>query len=274
MRTAILGSLAALVLAAALAGCKDNEQSFYIEHMKAVASPPDCVYSAGDPVAPGLTVDLAFAQNSDFFAWFQTTNALVARENYDNLVSESNGIFLDGAEAQIEVGGAAVGSTAYRTLESYIGAESTDVLPAITIAADVFSELGSSMGCQPMSVTAAAVAQDLAADGVLDNPPASTLVGTGTVTVRMLGHTQGDISVETNPFSFPVTLCCNCYIDWSEIQNPCVAFCEDPADYTSCAWGVNSDGNPYPSHNLTVGTVGSWPSTDADGGVEDCSTCN
>jgi hypothetical protein len=273
MRTVILGSLAALFLTMALAGCKDNEQSFYIEHMKVVPDPPDCAYSAGDAVSGGLAIDLAFSQQDDYFAWFQTTNALVARENYDNLVSESNGIFVDGAEAQLAIGGAAIGSTAYRTLEMYLEPESSDVIPAIAIPVEAFQELQSGFGCAPASETAAAVAADLEADGVLDNVPSSYMVGTGTITVRILGHTQGDVEVETNPFSFPVEICCNCYIDWAECADPCTAFCEDPAEYSSCAAGINSGGNPFPGHNLTTGTVDSWPSTDGDGGVEDCTTC-
>jgi len=270
MRTVILGSLTALCLAAALAGCKDNEQSFYIEHMKALPELPDCEVSSGDPAIIGLGVDLALAGTGDYYGYFQTTNALVARENYDNLISESNGIFIDGAEASVEIGGAAAGGTEYRTLDQYLEAESTDVIPAITISAQSFSALSGSLSCPSLSSTVSSVRADLMADGVLDTVPTSGDVMTGTGTVQLFGHTQGDIDVETNQFSFPIHVCCGCSIDWSQCANPCTAFCtESESTATSCSLGINAS-ESLDCAALLYNPTAEWNDPSADGGVGNC----
>ena len=273
MRTAILGSLAALCLATAIAGCKDNEESFYIEHMKALPDPPDCVVSAGDAVEDAIVVDALLAPNSDLFMWYQTTNALVARENYDNLVAESNGIFLEGSEASMEVGGQTIGTTSYRTLDMFLAAESSDVIPALSISADAFQELPGLLGCPTMQQVAQTLTADLALDGRLDASPVPGTTASGTVSVRMIGHTQGGVDVETQTYSMPLEVCCGCLVDWNTCLDAASAFCDTPSEYSSCAPGIAGSGDLYPCNGMTHNESAQWNMI-VDGGTisEDCAS--
>jgi hypothetical protein len=271
-RTVMTGSALALALAISLGGCRDNEESFYVEHMKSLPEPPECKVSTGDPVIPGLTIDLALASGYDFYAWFQVTNGLMAREEYDNLKAESNGILIDGAESAVSIGGQAVGGSEYREVNLYIAPESTAVAPGIALSAQGLIDLAASLGCPSVAASVDAVVADLA-DGTLDNPPVTTSLGEGYGEVRFLGHTQGGTEVETNPFSFAISLCCNCFVNWLDVSDPCVAFCDDPMEYSSCNPGVNDGDNLYPAHNATYGRLTAWDSTTADGGVDDCTGC-
>lgn len=268
-RAVSIGLALALGLAAALGGCHNNEESFYIEHLKALPDPPDCKVSTGDPVIPEITVDLALAGSYDFYAWFQVTNALMEREDYDNLKAESNGIFVDESQSTVSIGGQTGGGES-REVNIYIAPETTAVIPGITISAQAFQDLAASMGCAPVWETGAVVHADIAADGTLDNLPESLSLGTGYGNIRFVGHTQGGTEVETNRFSFAISLCCNCYVDWGEVVDPCTAFCEDITDYTSCAPGVNAGSNPYPGHNVTHDPSAEWDGTNTADAGTDC----
>jgi len=269
-RTVLTGTALALALSLSLGGCKDNEQSFYIEHMKVLPDPPECKVSTGDAVLPEIIVDLALAGYGDFFAWFQVTNGMMAREDYDNLKAESNGIFVDGAESALSIGDSPAGGEE-TDVNMYIEPESSSILPGILLTAQGFADLAAANGCLPVSEQGTAVRADLA-DGNLDNPPTSEILGTGYGRVRFVGHTQGGIDVETNPFTFAVSLCCNCYVNWSEVADPCSGFCQEVSEYTTCAWGVNSGNNLFPAHNVTLSPGAEWDT--GDGGVEDCSSCS
>jgi hypothetical protein len=274
-RTVSIGLALALCLAAALAGCRDNQESFYIEHMKVIPDPPECKYTTGDPAAYSVTVDLAFVDDNDFYAGFQVTNALMTREDYDNLKAESNGILVDGAEAAVSVGGQSAGASVFRAVDAFLEAESTDVIMGITIPGEVKTNLGAALGCASAEDTATAMLVDLQ-DGVLDNPPEAVNFDTGYGSVRFLGHTLGGSEVETNVFSFAIQSCCNCAVDWSACMNPCNAFCSEPTGYTYCdgALGINAGGNPLPCNLLTYNPNATWTS-ETDGGVVEvgCDSC-
>lgn len=270
-RTVLTGTALALLLAAALGGCRDNEESFYIEHMKAISDPPDCKYSTGDAYRHGVTVDLALRQDADFFGHFQTTNALMAREDYDNLKAESNGIFVEGSEAVVTVGGQSVGGSAFSNAEIYIGPETTNVLPAIAIPGDVFQALADYYECPTADEMLAAMSAELLATGVTGGPEQySPLLSTGYVTVRFVGHTQGGTDVETNGFTFTVDFCCGCAVDWYSCDTPCEMFCDQPSDaVTMCEWGVDVE-EALGCTGWDLNPAADWPTEDVtvDGGVD------
>lgn len=274
-RTVLTGTVLALLLAAALGGCRDNEESFYIEHMKAMADPPDCKYSTGDPYRHGIRVDLSLRQDHDFFGHFQTTNALLAREDYDNLKAESNGIFVEGSETVVTVGGQSVGGSAYSSAEIYIGPETTNVLPGIAIPGDVFADLAEHYGCPSSGAMLAGMSAQLLATGAA-TPPAgySELLSTGYATVRFIGHTQGGTDVETNGFTFTLDFCCGCAVDWNSCDTPCEMFCDEAAEVVSmCEWGVDVE-EDLSCTGWGFDPEADWPTEDvgADAGVvgSDC----
>jgi hypothetical protein len=275
-RTVLVGSTLALVLVvASLAGCKDNEESFYIEHMKAIPDAPECKYSTGDPAIIGVGVDLARRQAYDFFGGFQVTNALMAREDYDNLKAESNGIFVDGSETEVTIGGESAGGSAYSSSSVFIDAETTDVLMALVIPSGVFDELAASYSCPSATDMFAEMATNLATYGGLASTPTgySPLLDSGYVTVQLLGHTQGGVEVETNRFTVIANFCCGCTIDFSACDTPCDMFCGTPAAIAvSCATGVNEPALADCA-GFASGSGAEWPDDSADGGVADCDNC-
>jgi len=274
-RTVSIGLALALGLAAALGGCRDNQESFYIEHMKVLPDPPDCKYTTGDAVAPSVFVDLTAVDNDDFYAGFQVTNALMTREDYDNLKAESNGILIEGSEAVVSVGGQSAGASVFREVDFFLEPESTAVVMGITIPGEVKTAMASALGCTPAQDVGDAIREDLL-DGVLDNPlPETENFEPGIGSVRFLGHTQGGSEVETNVFSFAVQSCCNCAVQWSTCWNPCDAFCTPPEESgyaVPCAGaqGINvgEDILPCAVFTFSPGTEWTTGETLADGGVE------
>lgn len=239
MRTVFLGTVIALALAAAIAGCKENEETFYIEHMKSMPEPPDCEVSAGDPETAGVMLDMAAGPAFDFYGYFLVKNALVARQNYDNLIAESNGIFVDGSEVILTLpGGGSAGGSEYRSVEKYIPPETSDVVPGITIPATAMDSLRGELGCQSAADTATQLASAIYSGGEVV-APGTEMYGGGYGTIQFVGHTQGDVEVDTPEFTFAVQLCCNCSINWDAcVANPCNAFCVE-GENASCALGVN-----------------------------------
>jgi hypothetical protein len=273
-RRVLIGSTLALALVASLPGCKDNEESFYIEHMKILPDAPECKYSTGDQPETSISIDLAFSGGDDFYGGFQVTNALMAREDYDNLKAESNGIFIDGAEAAASVGGQAVGGSVYRGVDFFIDAETTSVVQGIFLAGEIKTALADALNCPSTEETGATLAADLA-DGDIDNPPQVTYYDAGTVSVRFIGHSQGGEEVETNLFTVAIQACCNCDISWSECSDPCFAFCTAPAEYSYCegALGMNVGDNRPPCNYAMYSPYASWADETVDGGLADCDDC-
>jgi hypothetical protein len=274
-RAVLIWSALALLLAASLAGCKDNEESFYIEHMKKIADPPDCKYSNGDPAISTITVDLSLRQAGDFFGFFQVTNALMAREDYDNLKAESNGIFVDGSEAVVTVGDESVGGSTFSGATYFINAETTDVMPSIAIGSSVFGDLAAEFSCPYIDDMLGEMVMNLLATGETGLPAGySDLLGSGYVTVRLLGHSQGGIEVETNQFTVAANFCCGCMVDLSTCASPCGMFCEEPEQNPeTCQWGIDSWGLTCTgaAYNLSADWENDEPDV-VDGGTElsDC----
>jgi hypothetical protein len=247
-------------------GCVDNEQSFYIEHMKAPPDPPECSVSVGDKFAPAISLNMMMASAPGTF--FQVTNALISREDYGNLRAESNGIQVDGYEVYTEVPGVGVvGGTSYFTYNQYLPPESTELLHAQVLTTEAINELTSGTSYCPRyspatvadaifytHLSAAAPGDDrlsLTADEQQAARDGATVINNLLSTgfqaeliysvVRFLGHTQGNKDVETPEFSVPIYPYCGVVGGWAPcLQDVCAAFCSDNAAYVpSCDAGVN-----------------------------------
>jgi hypothetical protein len=254
---------------AVASGCVDNEQSFYIEHVKSPPDPPECTVSVGDAVAPSVPLDLSLANAPSMF--YLGTNALISREDYGNLRSESNGIMVDGYELYtMDPLQGIVGGTEYFNYNHYMPPESSELLHATLITSGAIDALRASYGCTELSyanvgeaVFYSGLREYFLMDGAPDTPGwvntgfaanqatinalANTaavndsLPGTIYSVVRFLGHTQGDKEVETPEFTFAIQPYCGPAGGWTPcLQNICYAFCTDDAAFpATCSVGLH-----------------------------------
>ena len=257
--------LAGLLIFAVAAGCVENEQSFYIEHMKSPPDPPECTTSIGDPTTPGLSVNLMIANNPGNY--FQATNALISREDYGNLRAESNGITVEGYELYTTVPGMGiVGGTEYFEYNFYLAPETSDLIYATVMTSEATSFLRNYYHCEyysPQQV-ANAIYYNKLREALLardDQVPANinqqaangqTLLGNLVAmdaipeimysNVRFLGHSQGNKDVETPEFTVVLYPTCGAVGGWEPcINDVCMAFCNDEASYPeTCAAGINA----------------------------------
>jgi hypothetical protein len=261
---------AALVLVStglALAGCVENEQTLFVEHMKIQPKPPSCVSNTGDEKAAEGLIDLAIAHS--FGGYYYVTNAAMVREEYDNLRAETDGVFIEGMEVYVVgTSGGIYGSSEYYEYQMYIPPESSDIVPAIAVPNSVVQELASGYGCNRADSYVPAemfVAGTDALEMAEDYWGGITVEYYDSVyaVVRFLGHTGGGSDLETPEYSFLITPCCNCLVDWSCCTSPCDAFCGEPDELSSCNPGVLAGNGTleevsYDCRNIYRGALGSW----------------
>ncbi|MBN2715341.1 MAG: hypothetical protein JXX14_05770 [Deltaproteobacteria bacterium] len=266
-----------LMIFAVASGCVDNEQSFYIEHMKVSPDPPECSVSPGDEETNGVGVNLMLAGAP--IGSFQATNALISREDYGNLRAESNGIMLEGYELYTYVPTLGViGGTEYFEYNLYLAPETTDLVFATFLTMRTISQLRTTFGCNPPaeSVVAAAIADYNAEESVqrmasaMETAPDPAVVSTelsrarqasaqaaATLTgnlpdsqgvpkimysyLKFLGHSQGGKEVETPEFTVVIFPSCGVEGGWEAcVANPCTAFCKEDATISEvCSEGVD-----------------------------------
>ncbi len=268
--------LTAMTLSAGLiaAGCVDNEQSLYIEHIKMQPDPPACEVNSGDARAASGVLDLAIAWS--YSGWYYVTNGTMAREENENLRAESDGIFIEGAEVFVTgAGGSTVGATEYFEFQHYIPPESSDVVAAVTVPASVVAGLADELGCQ--RVENFDMEEYLQTEGM--TLPRTEYYSAIYSNVRFLGHTQSAVyDVESQVYSFLIQPCCNCLMDWSNCTTGCSAFCEDPDDIPVCNAGTANGVNSEVLHDCRMYTHNedaSWTEYDIYGNEQtmDCSQC-
>lgn len=262
----VTAATAALAVLLAATACAENEQSFYIEHVKVLADPPGCESNTGDAKASGALLDLALADS--FFSYYYVTNGTMIRKEHDTLKAESNGILIDGMEVYVEtVDGVLVGASESHQFQMFLAPDSSDIIPGYVIPASVVRGLADSLGCRPAAELAADVFAPTTAggvqlssgfyqdirDGIRDD------LGAVYSVVRFLGHTQGGNDVDTNEHSFMVQLCCNCLVNWQNCSSGHGAFCVEPDEYMSCNPGVISGGGMTKDCRLyTHGLAATW----------------
>lgn len=231
-----------LSLALLVHACVDNRESFYIEHVKVLPEFPDCEYSVGDPVSPFYNVDLnqAGAVNGVFYV----TNALMAKEDYANLVAESNGIFVERFEVYSQIGSSAVAPKEEFSYHHYIPPESSDVMMAQLMSSGVVETLRQAFCVEyKLPEIADAIANGnsaLLSQITPDNTPPESILSV----VRYFGKTQGNIDQETQKFTFNVQPYCGPVGGWAPcFENPCFALCSKTVVAESCFPGVNAPNN-------------------------------
>ncbi len=262
----VLTATALLVALLAAAACVENEQSFYIEHVKVLAEPPGCESSSGDAKAAGALLDLALADS--YFSYYYVTNGTMIREEHDNLRAESDGILIDSMEVYVlSVEGELVGGSEQYEFQMYLAPDSSDIAPGYVIPAEVVQTLADGLNCTPAADLAMDVFGPTAtgypelASGFFQDILDAIDEDAGAVysVVRFLGHTQGGNDVETNEYSFLVQLCCNCMINWQNCATGYGAYCEDPTEYQTCNPGVVSGSSTEVDCRLfTYGLASNW----------------
>lgn len=270
MRTLIKSLVTVAALGVLATSCVDNEVTFYVEHMKVQPDAPTCVSSAGDDSASSGLIDLAIANS--YSGYYYVTNAAMEREAYDSLRAETDGIFVEGAEVYVVdgEGGATIGGSEYYLFNQFIAAETSDIVPAVTVPPAVVEELATQYGCRrAWSYTGTEIYQALE-EGASQWPPPSEYYGFIYAVVRFVGHTQGGTEVMTQEYSFLIDLCCNCLIDWNLCNNLCDANCGDPDDAAMCHPGVGSgSGSLWDCRDIGFGRQVDWMQTDAIQDVND-----
>jgi hypothetical protein len=253
-------------------GCVDNELSVFIEHVKIQPKAPDCTSSAGDNRSSGGLLDLAF--DNPYTAHYLVTNALIPRENTSNFVVESNGVTIEGMEVYVRrLDGSLYGTTEYYEFEFYIPPESSDVAFAVSLPLSVVRRLASpgvllKDGCLPLN---SANYPGTAFNEGLFSWLSSDL-GTVYSEVRFLGHTAGGTDVETQVFTFPISLCCGCLVNWLNCLDPCARYCQEPEQDGMCADGIANGGDLYDCRALYYNPQQTW--TDPLGGCTNGTSCN
>lgn len=260
MRRAMTCGVLALALAAL--GCEDNEITFFVEHVKAPPAAPECEVTASDPMTPGGLLDLSF--RNSYTAWYLLHNSLVSREDYSNLVAETNGIHIEGSEAYVRgTDGTMYGSTEYYELQLYVDPEQSGIAMAINLPAAIVAEIAADRGCPELSAAAFPWGS-----GTRD---AGGMVYT---VVRFLGHTSGGVDVETPEFTFPVELCCGCLVDWAACDTQCNTYCRAPGASGMCTEGVANGGALFDCANLYYNPDETWTAgSDAGAVTQDCLSC-
>ncbi|MBN2525909.1 MAG: hypothetical protein JXR76_05900 [Deltaproteobacteria bacterium] len=254
--------LSFLLLVCAL-GCKENEQSFYIEHMKVSPEPPECSSSIGDKEMPFVNLNIMTANMPH--ASFQATNAVASREDYGRLRAESNGIQVDGYELYTVVPGyGTIGGVQYFDYNTYLDAESTGLLWSQFMTSDTIDFLRLRYRCEYYSSARIAdlifysfVSNEQALRGTTLTADEAAIANSANAefarlvdyevseetmysSVRFLGHTQGDKEVETPEFTVVIHPYCGPIGGWSScINDICYAFCSDNAtEVQECFTGV------------------------------------
>jgi hypothetical protein len=204
-------ALFALAIALALgtlgAGCQENWQSFYIQEVKALNDPPECIAPAVEsaPYMSSGTLDVSL--RNTYQAFLFVNNGLISREDPTLPVAESNGIFVQAAVVNIEPDpqcGGAVAATEFEWTEAAFIEPSSVITLGVTLI--------------PPAVGAGA------AGAVAGCPDGKAHV---TAVVQLFGITQGGIDVATQQFSFPITICSGCLLYYPPPLSPSnVADCE------------------------------------------------
>ncbi len=244
-------------------GCKENEISLFVEHMKAPPTAPNCSTTAGDETTPGGLLDLSF--RSPYSNYFLLRNSLMGREDYKNTRAETNGVFIEGVEVSVSTAdGTPIGSPEYHVFEGYIEPESADIVFGVVVPKSVVDVIADNNGCRELTAgnyppTDASGQFDAA--GTIDRGEgvdAASAVQQVYASLRFLGHTNAGRDVETPTFTILIRLCCGCLVDWSTCDaSLCERYCEEPDQSQMCSPGVGAGEATFDCRNLYA-QINSW----------------
>jgi len=249
--------LAGLSLTAAgvaiFTACTHDDSSFFVQNVLAqqLVTPGQigCVYtnSPTQPIVSSGVLDVALRGQYD--AMFLVGNQMVAQGNPDQLRTETSTINIQGAVVRIT-------DASGNTLKEYQRLTSGTVYPST----------GGVPGYTPVSLTI--LDHDTVASQTSSLPAGATV---RLVTYsRFFGKTLGGQSVESNDFEFPVDICKDCLITFSQtdintcfenvnclgssmgggsavttLGTPCLLGEDVPLDCAECQ-GLSADCNPDP----------------------------
>jgi len=191
-----------LVLCAALlGGCANtNDVSFFIAgHLAIEGTGADCTVKVDNDLILRGTLDVAapcggrFAPRTQYFLFPLYVNQTIDRESSGPLRADPNGVFVEGAEVELRNQGgqplAFAGPNPFTVMASSFvpSAEGTDEARAVGT----------------LEIVPAAYGVEL--DSVLGGGDATIVAS-----VTAFGHTNGDVSVETGEFLWPIDICHGC----------------------------------------------------------------
>lgn len=245
------------VLALVLGSCVDNEISFFVEHAKKQPEAPSCTWSPSDDFAASGTLDLAFS--GIYNQGFLVQNQLMIREDYDNLKAETNGIFIEGYEVSVRLSSnEAVGGTETADIEFYVEPESVGVVPVTVLSRTTVDALAEGVNC--LRLSRANYPADSVYPGYTDvnGEPIPREAGFAYINVRFFGRTNGGLDVETPEFTFGISLCCGCLVNWSNCSVRCERYCEEPEEDKMCNNGVGNGDSQYDCRWLYEDPDATW----------------
>jgi hypothetical protein len=265
--------LTVLVCSLGTGACVDNEISFFIEHAKAQPEAPNCVWSPSDEFATTGLVDLSFA--SSYNQGFLVQNQLMAREDYDNLKAETNGIFVEAYEVSVRLApNDSVSDNERRDVEIYVEPESVGIIVVTILNETVIAALGESGGCLPLGYANYSPDAMFPSREDDDGNHVPRDVGFVWVTVRFLGHTNGGLDVETPEYTFGIQLCCGCLVDWSKCNDPCERYCKDPEASKMCSFGVANGDSMLDCREIYSNPSAVWGCDTVDSEGNPVTSCN
>ncbi|MBN2715436.1 MAG: hypothetical protein JXX14_06245 [Deltaproteobacteria bacterium] len=244
----------------ALEADSESAISFYIEHMKAMPTPPQCTTDIRDAEMPYMRVNLMIADDPGNF--FQATNMLG-----DNTDKASSGIMIDGYELKTTIPGMGiVGGTEYFEYSKYVAPQTSDLLYATVLSSATTGFLRDAFHCSynpphtiadaiysttyrdsltekgkdvPAELNAEATSGDVLLQNLLFTAAMPDILYS---TVRFIGHTMGGQDIETPEFTIEIRPWCGVEGGWEPcIDNICTAFCNAAASLPEfCVAGVNA----------------------------------
>ncbi len=278
-RTTVVAFLSMLPLV--LGGCQENEISFFVEHVKVKPKAPSCSYSVSDDKMSYGAIDLAFGNR--YTNGYLVQNQLMAREDYDNLIAETNGIFVEAYEVNIRTSDAreVFGTSERIPFEMYLEPETSDLIVVDILTESVVWELAEATQCLGLSrenyppETMFTSAHDLEDRNGLPVPRYFESVYTQ---IRFFGHSQGGIDLETQAFTFPINLCCGCFVEWGKCYRECERYCTETEDFDAhsmCVLGnFNGDESKLDCREIYQNFSMEWDCLEAEDGQCDCDTCD
>jgi hypothetical protein len=211
--------------------CAENRATFFIQQMQVPGD--DCTVESDES---GLyrtygVLDVAFSQEYSVYPLMR--NQMIAMENSDNAVAETNGIQVEGANIRFWLGGRPQEgedfSPFYQPASSYIRPDSVTVsgflaIPQLVVLRLFGVESADELTLNEMSVYV--------------NERITITVG-----ITMLGTTNDGQEVQTPEFYFPVHLCFGCQvycpIDSGDEEHP---LCEAPTEPAPFGCRLGEDG--------------------------------
>jgi hypothetical protein len=205
-QTAVALSAAALAVAVA-PGCAHNDQSFFIDH---VISPPiraegaNCTFD-GARTSPALfsgSVDVGIAKS--YQAVVTVVNQLLPKAKADELRLETARIQISGATVRVtQADGTLLDeytNLTTGTVDPQLGSAAVEVVAISPLVMDAFRG------------KVAAGARDSLKKLKLCDRSASQIV---TANIKVFGRTLGGQDIESNEFTYPISVCRGCLVDFT-----------------------------------------------------------